>query len=71
MEFEMTGKDQDKAAREVRGDSGGQFAQTRKGRKNDGVASAAPEVITGSEDATFDTDPDGKPIGTAKKKPHR
>jgi len=66
----MTEKDQDKAARQVREDSEGQFAQSEKGRRNDGVASAAPEVITGSEDATFDTDPDGKPLGTAKKKPH-
>ncbi|MGN6582776.1 MAG: hypothetical protein ACTHJV_03635 [Rhizobiaceae bacterium] len=65
----MTGKDQDKAAHKVREDSEGQFVQSQKGRKNDGVASAAPEVITGSEDATFDTAPDGKPIGTAKKKP--
>ncbi|HVW54479.1 MAG TPA: hypothetical protein VHC00_02240 [Rhizobiaceae bacterium] len=67
----MTGREQDKAARKIREDSGGQFAQTAKGRKNDGVASAAPEIITGSEDATFDTDPDGKPLGTAKKKPRR
>ena len=54
---------------DVEKDAEGQFARTGHGGGNDGVDSAAPQVVTGDEDATFDTDPDGKPLGTAKKKP--
>jgi len=42
---------------ETEKDARGQFVRTRKGRKNSGVSSAEPRVITGDEDATFDTDP--------------
>jgi hypothetical protein len=60
-------EDRGAPARERR-DAEGQFVRAKHGRRNDGVDSAAPSVITGSKDATFDTDPDGKPIGAAKKK---
>ena len=50
--------DKDKrAAAAERKDAEGQFVRTRHGERNDGVDSAEPRVITGSEDATFDTDP--------------
>ena len=38
----------------------GQFAPPQADRKADGVASAKPTVITGSEDATAHRDPPGK-----------
>jgi len=34
-----------------------QFVRSRKGAHNSGVSSAKPRVITGDEDATFDTNP--------------
>ena len=38
----------------------GPFAPSQADRKADGVASAKPTVITGSEDATAHRDPPGK-----------
>lgn len=38
----------------------GQFAPSQADRKADGVASAKPTVVTGSEDATAHRDPPGK-----------
>ena len=35
-----------------------QFVRSRKGSHNSGVSSAKPRVITGDEDATFETDPE-------------
>lgn len=45
------------AARKVEDDAKGQFVRSRHGAENDGVVSAEPSVITGDDDATFDTDP--------------
>ncbi|MBB4008647.1 hypothetical protein [Allorhizobium taibaishanense] len=39
--------------REVEKDAKGQFAKTQSGGDNDGVVSAKPQVITGSQDATI------------------
>lgn len=41
-------------------DSKGQFAKSQADRKADGVVSAKPTVITGSEDATVHRDPPRK-----------
>ena len=41
----------------VHDDAKPQFVRSRKGAHNSGVSSAKPRVITGDEDATFDTDP--------------
>lgn len=39
-------------------DSGtGAFAGTQHGGSNDGVTSAKPQVVTGQEDASFETNP--------------
>lgn len=46
-------------AGKIREDAKPQYVRTRKGARNSGVASAEPRVITGDEDATFDTEPDG------------
>lgn len=40
-------------------DAEGQFAKSRADRKSDGVASAKPTVVTGSEDATVHRNPPG------------
>lgn len=47
--------DQEKGAskaEKIRKDAKGQFARSDKGSGNNGVASAKPRVITGSDDAT-------------------
>ena len=44
-------------------DAEGQFAKKQHGGDASGVASARASVVTGTEDATFDTDPDGKDKG--------
>lgn len=44
----------------TREDAKGQFAPSQADRKADGVASAKPTVITGSEDATAHRDPPGR-----------
>lgn len=41
-------------------DADGQFARSQADRSTDGVASAKPTVVTGSEDATAHRDPPGK-----------
>ena len=47
----------------IRKDAEGQFARTRHGADNNGVASAKPRVITGSDDATVHRTPPGrKPV---------
>ena len=44
-------------ATQVEKDARGQFVKSRHGAENDGVSSAKPRVITGTDDATFDRDP--------------
>ncbi|MCL6705427.1 hypothetical protein M8R20_00295 [Pseudomonas sp. R2.Fl] len=44
----------------IRKDAEGQFAGTQAGGNSNGVASAKPTVITGSEDATANKWPPGK-----------
>lgn len=48
----------EKDAEKIKRDAAGQFVRSKHGRRNDGVISAGPRVVTGTEDATFDTDPD-------------
>lgn len=60
--------DRRKAA-DIRKDAKGQFVRTRRKSDNSGVSSAAPRVITGTEDATFDNRPGRKPLGTLKDRP--
>lgn len=48
---------QKSAKTKVEDDAKGQFVRSRHGADNDGVVSAEPRVITGDDDATFDTDP--------------
>ncbi len=55
-----------KKAADIRRDAMGQFARPRRKSSNSGVSSAAPRVLTGEEDATFDNRPGGKPLGTLK-----
>ena len=45
------------ATEKIEDDAKGQFVRSRHGASNDGVVSAEPSVITGDEDATFDTEP--------------
>ena len=48
----------------VHDDAKPQFVRSREGARNSGVSSAKPRVITGTEDATFETDPKpGKSAG--------
>lgn len=53
----MTGKDRIDA---IHKDAEGQFARGIKRSDNNGVASAKPRVITGSDDATVNRNPPGK-----------
>ena len=48
------------AAGDIRKDAEPQFVGTQHGGDSDGVASAKPTVITGSEDATVNKWPPGK-----------
>lgn len=48
------------AADQIRQDARGQFAKSGHGRRHNGITNAAPRVIAGDEDATFDTDPGEK-----------
>ncbi len=57
-----TGRGNDADA--IEKDAAGQFARPRGANCNSGVSSAAPRVLTGDEDATFDTDPDDRALGT-------
>lgn len=45
--------------RQVEKDAKGQFAKTQSGGDSDGVVSAKPTVITGSQDATIHNIPPG------------
>ncbi|MBW6421923.1 hypothetical protein KX729_10750 [Rhizobium sp. XQZ8] len=45
---------------EIHKDAQGQFAVSKKGATNDGVSSAKPRVITGSDDATIHRNPPGQ-----------
>ncbi|SIQ89658.1 hypothetical protein SAMN05880582_104212 [Rhizobium sp. RU20A] len=45
---------------QVEKDARGQFVGTQAGGDNNGVASAKPRVITGSDDATIHSRPDEK-----------
>jgi hypothetical protein len=56
----MNNQDQDKATRRIHKDAEGQYAGTQAGGDSDGVVSAKPTVITGSEDATVNKWPPGK-----------
>jgi hypothetical protein len=40
----------------------------RGANSNSGVSSAAPRVLTGDEDATFDTDPGDRALGTLEER---
>lgn len=54
----MTSKQDDaKKAGKIEKDAKGQFAPAQSGRHSSGVSSARASVVTGTEDATFDTDP--------------
>jgi len=46
--------------KKIHDDAKPQFVRSRKGAHNSGVCSAEPRVITGDEDATFDTHPEPK-----------
>lgn len=59
---------QKKDADRVRDDAKPQFFPSRKSAHNSGVASAEPRVITGDEDATFDTDPEAQSSKNRKKR---
>jgi hypothetical protein len=56
----MNNQDQDKATGRIHKDAEGQYAGTQAGGDSDGVVSAKPTVITGSEDATVNKWPPGK-----------
>lgn len=56
----MSNDRQDEEMSRVRKDAKGQFAGTQAGGDSDGVVSAKPTVITGSEDATVNKWPPGK-----------
>ena len=56
----MSPDHQDKDVKRVHKDAQGQFAGTQAGGDSDGVASAKPTVVTGSEDATVNKWPPGK-----------
>lgn len=45
---------------EIEKDAGGQYRKLIKSSDNNGVASAKPRVITGSDDATMNKVPPGK-----------
>lgn len=50
----------EKGSTDPQRDAAGQFAPSQADRSADGVASAKPTVVTGSEDATAHRDPPGK-----------
>lgn len=56
----MTDKRPEADKAEIHDDAKGQFAGTQAGGDSDGVASAKPTVVTGSEDATVNKWPPGK-----------
>lgn len=56
----MTAEPRDEEVERVHKDADGQFAGTQAGGDSDGVVSAKPTAITGSEDATANKWPPGK-----------
>ncbi|CAN7687006.1 hypothetical protein LJR030_003148 [Rhizobium sp. LjRoot30] len=52
--------DTENAKQQIHDDAEGQFAKPLKGKTHDGVASAKPTVITGSDDATVNKIPPGQ-----------
>lgn len=56
----MTSEKSRKHAQAIRKDAEGQFAKPLKGDTHDGIASAKPTVITGSDDATAHKTPPGR-----------
>lgn len=48
---------QDKSLEAVHKDAEGQYVQTKHGSTNNGVSSAKPQVITGSQDSTVHKGP--------------
>lgn len=56
----MSTEERNADKRRIHKDAEGQFAGTQHGGDNDGVVSAKPTVITGSEDATVHKWPPGK-----------
>lgn len=56
----MTEKRPEADKAKIHDDAKGQFAGTQAGGDSDGVASAKPTVVTGSEDATVNKWPPGK-----------
>lgn len=59
----MTGKDKT-TTKTIHDDAKGQYAEGLKHSDNNGVASAKPRVITGSDDATAHKGPpEKKPVG--------
>jgi len=53
----MPDKSKNESVSEIHKDAQGQFAPKQAGGQSDGVASAKPTVITGSEDATVHNKP--------------
>lgn len=58
---------QSKTARTIEDDAKGQFTGTQHGGGNNGVTSATPRVLTGTDDATFKTHPEGGPSDRREK----
>ncbi|MCV9966761.1 hypothetical protein OIU34_33340 [Pararhizobium sp. BT-229] len=59
-----TGKKDVPSVETIHGDAKGQYAKGLESSDNNGVASAKPRVITGSDDATAHKAPPGqKPVG--------
>lgn len=60
----QTPKDEEAVVESIHDDAKGQFAKGLEHSDNNGVASAKPRVITGSDDATHHKTPPGqKPAG--------
>lgn len=59
----MTSSKSPERPEDVENDAAGQFAPSQADRQADGVASAKPTVVTGSEDATAHRDPPGNEHG--------
>jgi hypothetical protein len=56
----MNERDRQNETKRIHEDAQGQFAGTQAGGNSDGVASAKPTVVTGSEDATANKWPPDK-----------
>ncbi|MBD0416969.1 hypothetical protein [Oryzicola mucosus] len=55
-------------ADKIHDDAKPQYVKSHEGADNSGVSSAEPRVITGDEDATFETHPDEKKSRREKSK---